>query len=244
MRTGLGRGSPPHPEQARLGVRPLLVPTVGHGGQPAMAEPGRTAAHRHQLLRGQGPSGTAAGRNCSAAGLAPRLPCPGSPGSLALARVPPAAPGAGEPGRKAAHGGASAGAAAPAERDQPCLTGALTGKAFPLRADSPSQHRHSSVPQSQPPAAASLRAGLPRLSSPPHRLAPPQPPRPPLCRDGAQGAAVPPRLPCCARPRSGSFPLPAAPECRGTRFVPCPHGAIPNGACGALGMSMPARGCT
>lgn len=108
-----------------------------------------------------------------------------------------------------------------------------------------SQHRHSSVPQSEPSAAASLRAGLSHLSSPPRRLAPLRPPRLPLRRDAACGAAVPP-WPCYPA-AEGHAPAPslcpAVPEPQGQWLCTrrCPHGAILNGARGPPGMSMPVR---
>lgn len=181
-----------------------------------------------------------AGRKCSATVLALRLPCPGSAGFPALSLIPPIAPGAREPRCEAEHRGASTGTAAPAETDRPCLTGALTGKAFPPHADSLAS---TDIPlsQSEPSAAASLRAGLSHLSSPPRRLAPLRPPRLTLRRDAACGAAVPP-WPC--RPGyPGSFPLPGCAGAPGQSLCArrCPHGAILNGARGPPGMSVPVR---
>lgn len=173
-------GVPSVPRAGRAGGPPQPVPTAGHSEQLraaprlvlATAVPRRTTAHRHLLLGYHSPGGMAAGRNRSATVLAPRLPCHGSAGTPAIALVPPAALGAGVPGCKAEHGGASAGTAAPTETDRPCLTGALTGKAFPLHADSlastdiPLSHRANhrlqprSVPASPPchrPRAGSLR---------------------------------------------------------------------------------------
>ena len=82
-----------------------------------------------------------------------------------------------------------------------------------------SRHRHSSVPQSEPSAAASLCAGLSRLSSPPRRLAPPRPPCLPLRRNGAWGSAVPP-WPC--RPGYPAAPghAPAPSLCPGCARAP------------------------
>lgn len=66
--------------------------------------------------------------NCSATTSAPRAQCSDSISSPAHTLVPP--------GHRAEHGGASIGTTAPAEMNQPVLTRALTGKAFPLLRDS------------------------------------------------------------------------------------------------------------
>lgn len=72
------------------------------------------------------------GLPCALGCLFPGVPAPSSP----LAASVPTPLQISGLGHGAEHGGASTGAAAPAEANQPCLTGALTGKAFPLQTDS------------------------------------------------------------------------------------------------------------
>lgn len=182
---GTELGTPPCPEQALPHRR---SPSPGHseqlGGCPwPWLSP-------HLLLGAVAPMGWLPGATLLALGcLIPALwltSCVSVPAPCCLHPIPAADP-------KAEPGEASTSPVALGEMDRPCLTGALTGEAFPLQTDSLAAQTFLC------PAERSIGCGpawclpLPPVIAP--ALAPPVPPRLPL-----RWAAAWCRVLCCPEP--------------------------------------------